>query len=127
MKKIALLAACAALTATPVLADTAAELNIAQNHAGMAAKATDIKMVQMHLHHAVNCLVGPNGTGFDAAAGNPCGKAGNGAIPDSTDAAQKAKLTGIAVATAGPGLTTTDLATAQKAAKDTAAAIGAAK
>lgn len=126
MKKIALLAACAALVATPVLADTAAELNIAQNHAGMAAKAADLKTTQMHLHHAVNCLVGPGGKGFDAAAGNPCGKAGAGAIPDSTDAAVKAKLQTIADA-AEPGLTTSDLATAQKAAQSTADAIGAAK
>ena len=126
MKKIALLAACAALTATPVLADTAAELNIAKNHAGMAAKAADLKTTQMHLHHAVNCLVGPAGKGFDAAAGNPCGKAGNGAIPDSTDAAVKAKLQTIADA-AEPGLSTTDLAAAQKAAQSTADAIGAAK
>ncbi|HEY0267386.1 MAG TPA: hypothetical protein VGC16_11575 [Rhizomicrobium sp.] len=131
MKKIALLAACAALIATPVLvtsalADTAQELSIGQNHAGMAAKAADLKTTQMHLHHAVNCLVGPAGTGFDAAAGNPCGKAGNGAIPDSTDDAQKAKLQ-TAVNDALPGLTTTDLATAQKAAQSTADAIGAAK
>lgn len=126
MKKIALLAACAALTATPVLADTAAELNIAQNHAGMAAKAADLKTTQMHLHHAVNCLVGPGGQGYDASNANPCSKAGNGAIPNSTDAAQKAKLQA-AVADAGPGLSTTDLATAQKAAQATADAIGAAK
>jgi len=122
MKKIALLAACAALVATPVLADTAAELNIAKNHAGMAAKAADLKTVQMHLHHAVNCLVGPGGKGFDAAAGNPCGKAGSGAIPDSSDTAQKAKLQSIADA-AEPGLSTTDLAAAQKAAQSTADAI----
>ena len=64
--------------------------------------------------------------GFDAAPGNPCGKAGNGAIPDSADAAQKAKLQSIADA-AGPGLTTTDLATAQATAQKTADAIGAAK
>ena len=126
MKKIALLAACAALTATPALADTAAELNIAQNHAGMAAKAADLKTTQMHLHHAVNCLVGPGGQGYDPSNANPCGKAGNGAIPDTTDAAQKAKLQA-AVADAGPGFTTTDLATAQKAAQATADAIGAAK
>lgn len=126
MKKIALLAACMALTATPVLADTAAELNIAQNHAGMAAKASDLKTTQMHLHHVVNCLVGPAGAGFDAAAGNPCGKAGAGAIPDSTDSAQKAKLQSI-VDSATPGLTTTDLASAQKTAQATADAIGAAK
>ena len=126
MKKIALLAACAALFATPVLADTAAELSIAQNHAGMAAKAADLKMVQMHHHHAVNCLVGPGAAGFDAAAGNPCGKAGAGAIPDSTDAALKAKLQTIADAAAS-GLTTTDLAAAQKSAQAPADAIGAAK
>jgi len=126
MKKIALLAACAALIATPVLADTAAELSIAQNHAGMAAKAADLKMVQMHHHHAVNCLVGPAGAGFDAAAGNPCGKAGAGAIPDSTDAAVKAKLQTIADSAAS-GLTSTDLAAAQKSAQATADAIGAAK
>jgi hypothetical protein len=126
MKKIALFAACAALIATPVLADTAAELSIAQNHAGMGAKATDIKMVQMHLHHAVNCLVGPGGKGYDPGNANPCGKAGTGAIPDSSDAALKAKLQSIADS-AGPGLTTTDLATAQKTAQATADAIGAAK
>jgi hypothetical protein len=126
MKKIALLAACAALIATPVLADTAAELSIAQTHAGMAAKAADLKTTQMHLHHAVNCLVGPGGAGYDATNANPCAKAGNGAIPDSMNAAQKAKLQ-TAVADAGPGLSTTDEATAQKAAQATADAIGAAK
>ena len=126
MTKIALLAACATLIATPVLADAAAELNIAKNHAGMAAKAADLKTTQMHLHHAVNCLVGPGGKGFDASAGNPCGKAGAGAIPDSTDAAVKAKLQTIADS-AAPGLTTTDLAAAQKTAQATADAIGAAK
>jgi len=122
MTKIALLAACAALIATPVLADAAAELSIAQTHAGLAVKGTDLKTVQMHLHHAVNCLVGPGGKGFDAAAGNPCGKAGAGAIPDSTDAAMKAKLQTIADS-AAPGLTTSDLATAQKTAQSTADAI----
>lgn len=126
MKKIALLAACAALTATPVLADTAAELSIAQTHAGMAAKASSLKTVQMHLHHAVNCLVGPKGEGYDSSNANPCSKAGNGAIPDSADGAQRQKLQA-AVADAEPGLSTTDLATAQKAAQATADAIGNAK
>ena len=87
---------------------------------------TDIAMAQMHLQHAVNCLVGPGGAGFDAAAGNPCGKAGNGAIPDSMDAAQKAKLTSIA-ASAKQGVGSSDLATVQQAAKDTVAAVAAAK
>ena len=126
MKKIMFLAAAAALMATPAFADLAGELSTAQTHAGMASTQTDIAMAKKHLQHAVNCLVGPAGTGFDAAAGNPCGKAGAGAIPDSTDAAVKAKLQTIAT-DAGPGLTTTDLATAQKAAQSTADAIGAAK
>ena len=126
MKKIALLAACAALIATPAFADLAGELSTAQTHAGMASTQTDIAMAQKHLQHAVNCLVGPSGTGFDAAAGNPCGKAGAGAIPDSTDAAQKAKLTSIAAA-AKEGVGSSDLATVQKAAKDTVAALAAAK
>ena len=124
--KIVFLAAAAALIATPVLADTAAQLSIAQNHAGLAAKATAIDGVHMHLHHALNCLVGPSGEGFDAAPGNPCAKAGNGAIPESTDAAQKTKLAA-AVASAKSGIAATDLATAQKDAQSTADAIGGAK
>jgi hypothetical protein len=126
MKKIVLIAAFAAFAATPAFADLAGELSTAQTHAGMASTQTDIAMAHKHLQHAVNCLVGPNGKGFDAAAGNPCGKAGAGAIPDSTDAAQKAKLTTIA-ASAEAGVGNADLAASQKAAKDTADALAAAK
>jgi hypothetical protein len=125
MKKIALLAACAAFAATPAFADLAGELSTAQTHAGMASTQADITMVHKHLQHAVNCLVGPGGAGFDEAAGNPCGKAGPGAIPDTTDAAKKAKLTTIA-ASAKMGVGNADLAAAQKSAKDTADAIAAA-
>lgn len=126
MKKIMFLAAAAALMATPAFADLAGELSTAQTHAGMASTQTDIAMAKKHLQHAVNCLVGPSGAGFDAAAGNPCGKAGNGAIADTTNAAQKAKLTSIA-ASAKTGIGSSDLATVQKAAKDTSDAVAAAK
>lgn len=126
MKKIMLLAGAAALLATPAFADLAGELSTAQTHAGMAATQTDIAMAQKHLQHAVNCLVGPNGAGFDAAAGNPCGKAGPGAINDAANAAQKAKLTSIA-ANAKTAVGSSDLATVQKAAKETADAVAAAK
>jgi hypothetical protein len=125
MNKILLLAGAAALLATPAFADLAGELSTAQTHAGMASTQADIMMAHKHLQHAVNCLVGPSGDGFDAAAGNPCGKAGMGAIPDSTDAAQKAKLTSIAM-TAKAGVANTDLMASQKVAKDTADAIAAA-
>jgi hypothetical protein len=126
MKKLFLLAGAAALLATPAFADLAGELSTAQTHAGMAATQADIAMAQKHLQHAVNCLVGPSGAGFDAAAGNPCGKAGNGAIADTTDAAQKAKLTTIA-ASAKMGVGSSDLAMVQKSAKDTADAVAGAK
>ena len=126
MKKILIVSAVAMILPTAAFADVAAELSTAQTHAGLAAKAADLKGVQMHLHHAVNCLVGPDGQGFDPSNANPCGKAGKGAIPDSMDAGQKAKLQ-TAVADANEGLTATDLASAQKAAQTTAEAIGAAK
>ncbi len=123
--KLFVLAGAAMLLATPAFADLAGELSTAMAHAGMASTAADLAMTQKHLHHAVNCLVGPADASFDAAAGNPCGKAGAGAIPDSTDAAQKAKLTSIASA-AKAGVGNPDLAASQKAAKDTADAIAAA-
>ena len=36
----------------------------------------------MHLHHTLNCLVGPQDKLFDASAGNPCQGQGNGYLPD---------------------------------------------
>src|SRR5579872_4193833 len=87
-------------------ADVAAEISTAQTHAGLAAKAANIDGVHMHMHHALNCLVGPGGTGFDTTNMNPCAKSGNGAIPDSADAAQKTKLQS-AVAQLNSGLAAT--------------------
>ncbi len=125
--KMICLAAIAALALPAVAyADVAAELTTAQTHAGLAAKGATADAVHMHIHHALNCLVGPSGDGFDATNANPCAKSGNGAIPDSTDAAQKAKLTA-AVTTAKAGIAATDVAAAQKDATDLAAQIGAAK
>ena len=127
MKKIALLAACAAFAATPAFADLAGELTVGQTHAGMAATQTDVAMVHTHLQHALNCLVGPTGAGFDAGKGNPCAKAfGGGAIADATSPAQKTKLEA-AAASAKSGIASADLATAQKDAQATADAIGGAK
>lgn len=108
------------LVATCALADVKSEITTAETHAGLAAKATALDGVHMHLHHAVNCLVGPSGKGFDAKQINPCANNGNGAIPDTTDAAKKAKLQA-AVDKAESGIASSDLATAQKAATDTAA------
>ena len=92
----------------------------------MAATQTDIMMAHKHLHHAVNCLVGPSGAGFDAAAGNPCGKESKRRHRRLDRAAQKDKLTKIA-ADAKMGVGNSDLAATQAAAKSTADAIAAAK
>ena len=67
----------------------------------------------MHLHHTINCLVGPAGADFDSNAQNPCAAMGNGAIPDSTDAAQKQSLQE-AVEKAKAGLASKDMATAKE-------------
>src|SRR4029077_11668112 len=93
-------------------ADAAKEVSPAATHAGLAAKATDLAGVQMHLHHTVNCLVGPNGNGYDVKQMNPCSADGAGAIPDS-DAAKKPALEA-AAATARGGIAATDLKVAQK-------------
>jgi len=128
MKKILItgLAGGALLFSTAAFADLAGELSTAQTHAGLAAKGADVNAVHMHLHHALNCLVGPGGAGFDASNANPCASAGKGILVDSTDAAQKAKLQ-VAVADANKGIAATDLAAAQAAGNDTAMAIGGAK
>ena len=110
-----------ALAALPFKAhaDAHGELVTATTHADLAGKAGDLNGVHMHLHHAVNCLVGPNGTGFDSKEMDPCANAGNGVIPDTTDAAKKTKLQA-AVKTAEAGIAEADLAKAK--AKATAAA-----
>lgn len=86
------------------------EISTAHAHAVLAQSATSVAMAHTHLHHVINCLVGPNGSGFDAAAGTPCKGQGNGAIPDSAgDHALHAKLES-ALATARAGLKSESLA-----------------
>jgi hypothetical protein len=103
-------------------ADPAQEAATAATHAGLAAQGAAIEQVHMHLHHTVNCLVGPKGQGFDAKEANPCQKLGNGAIPDTTDSALKAKESA-ALAKAEAGLKSDDLTAARKAATEAQAAL----
>ena len=103
-------------------ADPVQEAATAATHAGLAAQGASIEQVHMHLHHTVNCLVGPNGQGFDAKEANPCQKLGSGAIPDNTDQALKGKLTA-ALARAEAGLKSDDLAAAKTAATEAQAAL----
>jgi len=108
------IAACVALAPATVLADGPQAVATAAQHAGLAAGSADIAMVHRHLHHVLNCLVGPEGEGFDQAAGNPCMQAG-GAIPQTAEAAAKEMLTKQA-ADARAAIANTDLAAAQAAA-----------
>jgi hypothetical protein len=105
-----------ALLPAAALADGPQAIGIAANHAGLAAQAGGIDMVHTHLHHVLNCLVGPGGNGFDAAPGNPCGQAG-GAIPQTADAAMKTKLESAATQARG-GIANADMAAAKKTASD---------
>jgi len=76
----------------PAIADASSETVTAATHAELAAGAGDIEGVHMHLHHSLNCLVGPGGDGFDAKVLNPCAQSGLGAIPDTSDATKKSSL-----------------------------------
>jgi hypothetical protein len=105
------------LLPTAVFADAHSEIVNADEHAGYAAAATAMGEVQAHLHHALNCLVGPGGNGFDAKQMNPCAQSGKGAIPDTTDAKKKASLEA-AAAKAREALAETDMAKAKKSAGD---------
>ena len=84
-----------AVVAPAALADGPQATATAARHAGMAAAAEDVAGATRHLHHTLNCLVGPDGSGFDAGAGNPCNEAG-GAIPQTSDAAAKRDLEAVA-------------------------------
>jgi hypothetical protein len=109
-----------AFAVSPVFAaDVKSEIMTAEQHAELAAQAQSLDAVQMHLHHTLNCIVGPKGAEFDAKELNPCANSGAGALVDSTDAAAKQKLKA-AVAKANTGLKETVLASAQKDAADTA-------
>ena len=102
--------------------DAAQEITTAATHAGFAAKSGTIQMVHAHMHHALNCLVGPNGNGFDTGALDPCKNQGSGAIVDETDAAKKASLEQIAASLRG-GVADNTLASAQKTAGAAEAAL----
>ena len=97
-KTIATLGACLGLLALPAFADAVQEINTAATHAGMAAGADTTKTLHFHIQHTINCLEGKTGADFNAGPGNPCDNQGNGAIPDSSPAAQKSLKEAVAKA-----------------------------
>jgi hypothetical protein len=119
--------AASALLAAVLLAPTAAHADgpqakaTAAQHAGLAAGGADLPSVRRHLHHALNCLVGSEGEGFDAGPGNPCTASG-AAIPQTSDAAAKAKLEK-AAADLRKAIASDDVAVAKKSATDVQASL----
>lgn len=113
--RVAIVAVISALFAAPVAvhADGASEIATAAQHAGLAAAATDLRQTHMHLHHVMNCLVGPGDGDFDKSNTNPCAQQGKGAFPDATNQDIKTKLQ-TALSLAADGIASNDEATAQK-------------
>lgn len=109
------LALCAGFAVMPLAAqaDAPTEVTTAAKHAGLSSQATSLAMAHAHLHHTLNCLVGPKGHGFDSKAENPCSDEGSGAIPDTTDEAAKKSLERIAARTRS-ALKSSDLETVKK-------------
>lgn len=103
------------ISSSALAADMAPEVKTAATHAGLASQAADVKGVHTHLHHTLNCLVGPDGDDFDSDEMNPCGDMSKGAIPDTKDGDMKKKLEG-AVEKANSGLDTDDYDEAKAAA-----------
>lgn len=85
---LAILVACSA-TAEPA-SPAQKEIATAKVHATIATQIDTLEGVHLHLHHVINCLVGPHGSGYSAAAEaeseNHCNDLGNGAIADSKNA-----------------------------------------
>lgn len=111
-------AAAVALVSASVFAagNVQKEVHAAVEHSGFASKSSTLKMVHAHLHHTVNCLVGPSGAGFDGKFLNPCKGLGNGAISDSMDMKTKKSLES-ALELANKGLASDNLSMAQQDAR----------
>lgn len=112
-----------ALIPNVAAADAQQAIGIAAQHAGLAANAGNINVVHTHMHHVLNCLVGPGGDGFDAMPGNPCAMAG-GAIPQENNADMKTKLLNVA-ASIRAGIGESDMAAAKKIASGAQSDLGA--
>jgi hypothetical protein len=114
-KKTAIAAVISGLSTFPIAAyaDAKSEIATAAQHAGLAAAAPDLPQIRMHLHHAMNCLVGPQDADFDKANMNPCAQQGRGAFPDNSDPDIRTKLQS-AMSAAADGIASRDEATAKK-------------
>lgn len=99
------------------------EIATAAAHAQMAAAAADKSTADMHLHHVINCLVGPGDRRYDAQAGDPCKGMGNGAMHDLGHAPAEHVRLQQALTQAERGLHADSLDTTHEAAKLAAEAL----
>lgn len=104
--------------------DVAKELGAASKHAELSASSESVPVAAMHLHHVINCLVGPHGTGFDAAAGNPCKDMGDGAVKDSSKGSESHAKALHALAIARRGIAEKELPAMHKAATEIVGILG---
>jgi len=126
--RAALVAAIIALSTFPISAygDVTAEIATAAQHAGLAAAASGIAQVHMHLHHVMNCLAGPADGDFDKTNMNPCAQQGKGALPDETNPDIRVKLQD-AMGLVADGIASNDEALAKKNAAQAQTALNAIK
>ncbi|MDE2448741.1 MAG: hypothetical protein KGO22_07205 [Gammaproteobacteria bacterium] len=104
--------------------DVAKELGAASTHAQLSESSQSVAVATMHLHHVINCLVGPHGTGFDAAAGNPCKSMGDGALADAPKGSELHSKAVRALAIARRGIAEKELAAMHKAASEIVGVLG---
>lgn len=88
------------------------QVSTASAHAGMAVGAADLKTAHAHLHHVINCLVGPSGQAYDAQEANPCKGMGHGALVDAKGNAARESRLHTALAQAEQGTKTKTLSEA---------------
>ena len=101
------------------------QANIAIAHADLAMGAPDLNASHMHLHHVINCLVGPKSSAFDFQSEDPCLAIGKGAIVDANGDAALVTQLNRALALSEAGLKTTSLTASQDYAKKVAQGLGA--
>jgi hypothetical protein len=103
-------------SATP---NVTAEISTALSHAQMALASKDVAEAHHHLHHVINCLVGPKGKDFDANEENPCKGMGNGAMNDVDSKSAQHKKLDNALSEAKEGLGKSSLKSTQSEADET--------
>ena len=94
------------------------EISTALAHAQMALASKELAEARHHLHHVINCLVGPKGKGFDPNEENPCKGMGNGAMNDVDSKSAQYKKLDDALSEANEGLSKSSLRNTQNEADE---------